>query len=106
MFRLPPYPHELNLVEPVWSHPKRSLANPAKHILGVMTALVKTRLRRLQYRPGLLGFLTYSGDLSPEPVERKAPGWSPSAPRLVQPLGDHSDAMTLRPALMRSPADT
>jgi transposase len=30
VFRLPPYAHELNPVEAVWSHLKRSLANLAK----------------------------------------------------------------------------
>src|SRR3954468_17485150 len=30
VFRLPPYAHELNPVEPVWSHLKRSLANLTK----------------------------------------------------------------------------
>ena len=58
-FRLPPYAHELNPVEPVWSHLKRSLANLTKHTLTELTALVKTRLKRMQYRPSLLaGFLT------------------------------------------------
>jgi len=33
---------------------KRSLANLVKRSLGELTALVKTRLRRMQYRPGLL----------------------------------------------------
>src|SRR4051794_14365395 len=58
VFRLPPYAHELNPVESVWSHLKRSLANLTKHTIAELTALVKTRLRRMQYRPGLLaGFL-------------------------------------------------
>jgi putative transposase len=58
VFRLPPYAHELNPVEPVWAHLKRSLANLTKHTIAELTALVKTRLRRMQYRPGLLvGFL-------------------------------------------------
>jgi putative transposase len=58
VFRLPPYAHELNPVEPVWAHLKRSLANLTKHNLAELTALVKTRLKRMQYRPGLLvGFL-------------------------------------------------
>jgi DDE superfamily endonuclease len=58
VFRLPPYAHELNPVELVWSHLKRSLANLAKRNIAQLTALVKTRLRRMQYRPGLLdGFL-------------------------------------------------
>src|SRR5450755_1580147 len=65
--QLPPYAHELNPVEPVWSHLKRSLANLAKRNLTELTALVKTRLKRMQYRPGLLdGFLASTGlDLTP-----------------------------------------
>jgi hypothetical protein len=62
VYRLPPYAHELNPVELVWSHLKRSLANLAKRNLGQLTALVKTRLKRMQYRPGLLsGFLASTG---------------------------------------------
>ena len=66
VFQLPPYASELNPVEPVWSNLKRSLANLTKHDIGQLTALVKTRLRRMQYRPGLLdGFLAKTGlDLS------------------------------------------
>jgi DDE superfamily endonuclease len=55
VYRLPPYAHELNPVEQVWSHLKRSLVNLAKRNLAQLTALVKTRLRRMQYRPVLLG---------------------------------------------------
>ena len=67
VFQLPPYAHELNPVELVWSHLKRSLANLAKRNLSQLTALVKTRLKRMQYRPGLLdGFLASTGlDLTP-----------------------------------------
>lgn len=67
VYRLPPYAHELNPAEPVWSHLKRSLANLAKHNLAQLTALVKTRLKRMQYRPALLdGFLASTGlDLAP-----------------------------------------
>ncbi len=37
---------------------KRSLANLVKQDINQLTALIKTRLRRMQYRPGLLeGFL-------------------------------------------------
>jgi hypothetical protein len=51
----------------VWSHLKRSLANLANRNLSQLTALVKTRLKRMQYRPGLLdGFLTSTRlDLTP-----------------------------------------
>jgi hypothetical protein len=54
-------------VEAVWSNLKRSLANLAKRNLGQLTALVKTRLKRMQYRPGLIeGFLAKTGlDLTP-----------------------------------------
>lgn len=38
--------------ESVWSHLKRSLANLAKRDISQLIALVKTRLRRMQYRPG------------------------------------------------------
>jgi putative transposase len=65
--QLPPYAHELNPVELVWSHLKRSLANLAKRNLAQLTALVKTRLKRMQYQPVLLeGFLASTGlDLTP-----------------------------------------
>jgi hypothetical protein len=44
---------------------KRSLANLTKHNIGQLTALVKTRLRLMQYRPGLLeGFLAKTGPRS------------------------------------------
>jgi len=67
VYQLPAYAPELNPVEPVWSNLKRSLANLTKHNINQLTALVKTRLRQMQYRPGLLdGFLAKPGlDLAP-----------------------------------------
>jgi DDE superfamily endonuclease len=67
VYRLPPYAPELNPVEAVWSHLKRSLANLAKRNFSQLTALVKTRLKRMQYRPSLLdGFLAGAAlDLTP-----------------------------------------
>jgi len=67
VYRLPPYAHELNPVEPVWSHLKRSLANLAKRNISQLAVLIKTRLKRMQYRPSLLaGFLASTGlDLTP-----------------------------------------
>jgi putative transposase len=67
VYRLPPYAHELNPVEQVWSHLKRSLVNLVKRNLTQLTVLIKTRLRRIQYRPGLLnGFLASTRlDFSP-----------------------------------------
>ena len=62
VFQLPSYASELNPVEPVWSNLKRSLANLTKHNIGQLTALIKSRLRQMQYRPGLLdGFLAKTG---------------------------------------------
>jgi transposase len=54
VYQLPAYAPELNPVEGVWSHLKRSLANLAKHTIDQVARLVKTRLKRMQYRPGLI----------------------------------------------------
>jgi putative transposase len=54
VFQLPAYAPDLNAVERIWSSLKRSLANLIKHDIGQLTALVKARLRRIQYQPGLL----------------------------------------------------
>ena len=67
VFRLPPYAHELNPVERVWAHLKRSLANLTKHSIVELTALVKTRLKRMQYRPALLADVLASTGLDLEP---------------------------------------
>ena len=71
VFQLPSYASELNLVEAVWSNLKRSLANLTKQNIGQLTALVKSRLRRMQYRAGLLdGFLAKTKlDLSSPPLK-------------------------------------
>jgi putative transposase len=62
VYRLPAYAPELNPVEAVWSHLKRSLANLAKRNLGQLATLIKSRLKRMQYRPGLIdGFLAKTG---------------------------------------------
>jgi putative transposase len=56
--QLPAYAPELNPVEAVWSHLKKSLANQAKRTVDQLLALIRTRLKRIQYRPGLIaGFL-------------------------------------------------
>ncbi|MFE0177977.1 transposase [Streptomyces sp. NPDC059002] len=67
IFQLPPYAPELNPVEGVWSHLKRSLVNLAKRGIDQLTALIKTRLKRMQYRPGLIdGYVAKTGlDLTP-----------------------------------------
>ena len=54
-------------MEGIWSSLKRSLANLARHTIGQLTVLIKTRLRQMQYQPGLLdGYLAGTGlDLTP-----------------------------------------
>jgi putative transposase len=62
VYQLPLYAPEFSPVEGAWSHLKRSLANLTKHSLDELTALVKTRLKRMQYRPGLIdGLISKTG---------------------------------------------
>ncbi|MBO3748201.1 transposase, partial [Streptosporangiaceae bacterium NEAU-GS5] len=62
VFYLPPYAPDLNPVEIVWSHLKRSLANLAACTLDELATLIRTRLRRMQYRPALLdAFVAHTG---------------------------------------------
>ncbi|MFF4795639.1 transposase [Streptomyces sp. NPDC001276] len=69
VFVLPAYAPELNAVEYLWAHVKRSLANLTSVALDRLAALVRNRLKRLQYRPHVLdGFLAGTGlfpDLPP-----------------------------------------
>ncbi|MFE7122467.1 transposase [Streptomyces sp. NPDC057654] len=62
VFQLPPYAPEFNPVEAVWAHMKRSLANLAKQGIDQLAALVKSRLKRMQHRAGLVeGYLAKTG---------------------------------------------
>ncbi|GFJ86862.1 transposase [Phytohabitans rumicis] len=65
VYLLPGYAPELNPVEKVWSTMKRSLANLPATTATALTAAVKNRLKRMQYRAGIIdGYLTATG-LSP-----------------------------------------
>jgi putative transposase len=65
VYQLPVYAPELNPVEKVWSTMKGNLANLAVRTATGLTAAVKNRLKRMQYRTGLIdGYLTGTG-LSP-----------------------------------------
>lgn len=58
VFTLPAYAPELNAADYLWAHVKHSLANLAGVALDRLAALVRNRLKRLQYRPDALdGFL-------------------------------------------------
>ena len=65
VYRLPAYAPELNPAEGVWSSLKRGLANLVRGTITDLNQLVKTRLKRMQYVPGLIdGFFAGTG-LSP-----------------------------------------
>lgn len=67
VIRLPAYAPDLNPVEHVWSHVKRGLGNLIVHGIDQLVAVVKNRLKRIQYRPELIDtFLAHTGlDLEP-----------------------------------------
>ncbi|WP_020123621.1 transposase [Streptomyces canus] len=54
VFLLPAYSPDLNPVEGVWAHVKRSLVNLAVVALDRLERLVRNRLKRLRYRPDSL----------------------------------------------------
>nr|WP_244257267.1 transposase [Kitasatospora cineracea] len=67
VFLLPAYSPDPNPVEWVRAHVERSLANLAVMALDRLEALVRNRLKRLQYRPDTLdGFIAGTG-LTPNP---------------------------------------
>ncbi|WP_444972109.1 IS630 family transposase [Streptomyces canus] len=69
VFLLPAYSPDLNPVEWVWAHVKHSLANLAVVALDRLEALVRNRLKRLQYRPDTLdGFIAGTGLTLDEPA--------------------------------------
>ena len=53
-FRLPAYAPELNPAEGVWANLKGRLRNLAVRGVDQLTAIIKSHLKRMQYRPGLL----------------------------------------------------
>ena len=67
--RLPAYAPDLNPVEGAWANMKGGLGNLAAADLDQLTAIIKNRLKTIQYRPALInGFLAQTGlTLEPEP---------------------------------------
>jgi putative transposase len=62
VYHLPPYAPELNPAEGIWANLKGGLGNFAVHGIDALTAMVKTRLKRMQYRPDLItGFFNETG---------------------------------------------
>ncbi|WP_444543444.1 transposase [Micromonospora lutea] len=62
VIRLPAYAPDLNPTEAVWSHLKRSIGNLAVTGVDHLLAIIKNRLKSIQYRTDLLdGFLAHTG---------------------------------------------
>jgi hypothetical protein len=62
VFYLPTYAPELNPVATEWSHLKRGVGNLAACTLDQLAVTIRTRLKQMQYRPGLLdAFATHTG---------------------------------------------
>lgn len=62
VFHFPPYSPDLNPDEGVWASLKKTLANLAACTTDELVVLIRTRLKRMQYRPGLLdGFIAETG---------------------------------------------
>ncbi|MEV5718173.1 transposase [Amycolatopsis mediterranei] len=60
--RLPAYAPDLNPAEGVWANVKNGLGNLAAHGIDHLAAIVKNRLKHIQYRPDLIdGFLAQTG---------------------------------------------
>jgi len=68
VYRLPTYAPELNPVEGVWSAMKSGLVNLAKRDVDQLLKIVKSRLRRLQYRPATLAGFLAKTELDLEPL--------------------------------------
>jgi transposase len=65
--QLPAYAPELNPTEGVWSHVKRGLGNLAACGIDQLAALVRSRLKSIQYRPGLIHAFIRETELAVEP---------------------------------------
>ncbi|GGK97768.1 hypothetical protein Ppa06_63640 [Planomonospora parontospora subsp. parontospora] len=62
VYRLPPYAPDLNPAEGIWSNLRTKVLNFAVHGIDQLTALIKSRLKSMQYRPDLLnGFVAETG---------------------------------------------
>jgi hypothetical protein len=91
VIRPPAYAPDLNLTEAVWSHLERSIGNLAVHGVNHLQAIIKNRLKRIQYRTDLLdSFLAHTGPTldSTQPFKICSPGGS-VGPRTSPPRRGH-----------------
>jgi DDE superfamily endonuclease len=70
VYRLPPYAPDLNPAEGIWSNLRITLLNVAVRGIDELTALIKHRLKRMQYQPELLtGFIAQTGLMISDPMQ-------------------------------------
>ena len=69
VIQLPAYAPDLNPAEGAWANMKNGLGNLAASTADQLAAIMKNRLKRIQYRPALIdGFLAQTGlTLEPQP---------------------------------------
>ncbi|MFD7472381.1 hypothetical protein ACFV8Z_09385 [Streptomyces sp. NPDC059837] len=68
VFRFPTCTLDLNPAEGVWAYLKKSLGNLAPCSIDDLAGLVRTRLKRTQYRHDLLdGFIAETGQITAPP---------------------------------------
>ena len=69
--RLPAYAPELNPAEGAWAAMKASLGNLAVRDADQLAAIMKNRLKRIQYRPALIEAFLGQAGLTFDPSHRK-----------------------------------
>ena len=75
--QLPSYAPDLNPAEGAWANMKNGLGNLAASNVGQLAAIVRNRLKRIQYRPALIdGFPAQTG-LTLEPRAPACSGVTP-----------------------------
>jgi hypothetical protein len=81
VIQLPAYAPDLNPTEGVWSHVKRSVCNLAVTGVDHLAAVVKNRLKRIQYRPDLLTSFLAQTALTLDPQPRSPGAFNPASDR-------------------------
>ena len=71
--RLPACAPDLNPAEGVWANMMNGLGNLAARDVGQLAAVLRNRLKSIQYRPGLIGGFLAQAGLTLEPPAALAP---------------------------------
>jgi transposase len=76
VIQLPSYAPDLNPAEGVWANMKNGLGNLAAPTVSDLAAIVKNRLKRIQYRPELITDSSPRPDSPSNPNRRSLRPWS------------------------------